>query len=76
MGQHGGCYLCEPVAALFVSFGGGGIDRAGDRLVLERDISSENAMTFYHPHLFITVDGNGLSSLMDRTLSPSHIVAG
>lgn len=54
----------------------GEIDRAGDRLVLERDISSENAMTFYHPHLFITVDGNGLSLLMDRTLSPSHIVAG
>lgn len=22
VGQHGSCYLCEPVAALFVSFGG------------------------------------------------------
>lgn len=69
--------ICASQWELYLFHSGGGeIDRAGDRLVLERDISSENAMTFYHPYLFITVDGNGLSLLMDRTLSPSHIVAG
>lgn len=74
VGQRGSRYLCEAVAVLFVSFGAK-IDRARDRLVLERDMSSENAMTFYHPHLSITEDGNGLSLLMYGTLSPCHIVA-
>lgn len=74
VGQPGSCYLCQPVAGLFVSRGGE-IDRARDRLVLERDISSENAMTFYRPYLFIAVDGNGLSLLMYGALSPCHTVS-
>lgn len=35
----------------------GKIDKVGDTLALDCGINSENAMTLYHPHLFIIVNG-------------------